>query len=83
MVSLVLQVVGAVWMIVVGLLIAMSALVYANDAESLWEWLMALSDFFDPTRVLNSMLILAMLLPGYGIYQAGANRRRRDMESGD
>jgi hypothetical protein len=65
------KIVGIVWMILSVLLILVSALTYAREADSLWSWISALMDFFDPSRILNSIVILAFILPGFLIFQFG------------
>ena len=69
--ALLLKIVGVAWMVLALLLILLSALMYAREADSLWTWLCLLWDFFDPSRVLNSLVIMAVILPGFLVYELG------------
>jgi len=78
--SFILKAVGIIWMGLAVLLILASALSYAREADSLWSWLSALSYFFD-AGFLNTMIMVAVVAPGYFIYRFGnklAARSRGD-----
>jgi len=78
--SFIIKALGVAWMILSALLILLSALTYAREADSLWSWLSALSHFFD-AGFLNTMLMMAIFAPGYLIYRFGdrlAARSRGD-----